>query len=79
MSIPPLLLLPFRSPLCSTLLSVSVIIALTKSNLGSKEYILSHLVRYITKGSQGGNSRQRLKAETNEKHCLLTYSSVHIS
>jgi len=44
MSIPPLLRLPFRSPLCSTLLSVSVIITLTKSNLGSKEYILSHLV-----------------------------------
>lgn len=40
------------------------------SNLGMKELISAYSLYSIMEGSQGKNSRQRLKAETVEECCL---------
>lgn len=59
-------------------ISIAVIRALTKSNLGRLKFISSYTLLSNMKNAQCRNSQQELKAETLEECCLLALSKTHI-
>jgi hypothetical protein len=73
-------LLAFRAAIYNSLsfLSVAVINAMTKCNLGRKEFISPCGLQSLTEESQSKNSRWELEAETTEERFLLACSQAHV-
>lgn len=53
---------------CVSLLSITMINTITKSNLGWKRYISPYSLEFIMKQTQGRNQKGETEAETREEH-----------